>query len=257
MTARKHLKLGNLVTGAGHTWWEWRHPQSDPGGSTNFQFYKKRAQTLERGKFDFAFIADSVSINERSSPHYLNRFEPLTILSALAAVTEQQRGGRAERRRAFSHGPCDIGLPGHVRADPDCLAAGCPDRGNRRLDRFRITRQSRHGHGTSFRRQHLAGPPADPHGTARDQGSLAANSKLHAILLVVGVPGPPARSPAEKSKAPGAPQSRSERDFEAPETLILRHVQRLLHPADHAVIANQHGDLDQFLWRPAVADLLP
>ena len=88
MTARKHLKLGNLVTGAGHTWWEWRHPKSDPGGSTNFKFYKKRAQTLERGKFDFAFIADSVSINERSSPHYLNRFEPLTILSALAAVTE-------------------------------------------------------------------------------------------------------------------------------------------------------------------------
>ena len=33
-------------------------------------------------------MADSVSINARSSPHYLNRFEPLTILSALAAVTD-------------------------------------------------------------------------------------------------------------------------------------------------------------------------
>ena len=33
-------------------------------------------------------MADSVHINERSSPHYLNRFEPLTILSALAVVTK-------------------------------------------------------------------------------------------------------------------------------------------------------------------------
>ncbi len=88
MSARKHLKLGNMITGAGHTWSEWRHPQAQPGASTNFKFYSKRAQILERGKFDFAFIADSVSINEKSSPHYLNRFEPLTILSALAAVTE-------------------------------------------------------------------------------------------------------------------------------------------------------------------------
>ena len=32
---------------------------------------------------------DSLSITEKSSPHYLNRFEPITILSALAAVTER------------------------------------------------------------------------------------------------------------------------------------------------------------------------
>lgn len=33
------------------------------------------------------FIADGAYINEKSIPHFLNRFEPLTILSALAAVT--------------------------------------------------------------------------------------------------------------------------------------------------------------------------
>ncbi|MGP1666960.1 MAG: NtaA/DmoA family FMN-dependent monooxygenase, partial [Rhodanobacter sp.] len=33
------------------------------------------------------FIADSLHIHAKSSPHYLNRFEPLTILSALAALT--------------------------------------------------------------------------------------------------------------------------------------------------------------------------
>ena len=33
------------------------------------------------------FIADALYITEKSNPHYLNRLEPLTILSALAAVT--------------------------------------------------------------------------------------------------------------------------------------------------------------------------
>ena len=36
---------------------------------------------------DFIFIADSVSINQNSSPHYLNRFEPMTILSGIAGNT--------------------------------------------------------------------------------------------------------------------------------------------------------------------------
>jgi FMN-dependent oxidoreductase (nitrilotriacetate monooxygenase family) len=58
-----------------------------PGGSTNFPLYRARAELAEQGKLDFVFIADSLFITERSSPHYLNRFEPLTLLSALAAVT--------------------------------------------------------------------------------------------------------------------------------------------------------------------------
>jgi FMN-dependent oxidoreductase (nitrilotriacetate monooxygenase family) len=57
------------------------------GASTSFAFYSRQAQLAERGKFDFLFVADSLSINEKSSPHYLNRFEPISILSGLAAVT--------------------------------------------------------------------------------------------------------------------------------------------------------------------------
>lgn len=88
MTQARQLKLGFMIEGAGRTWTDWRHPDADPGGSTNFAYYRKQAQLAERGKFDFLFIADSLSINAKSSPHYLNRFEPLTILSALAAVTD-------------------------------------------------------------------------------------------------------------------------------------------------------------------------
>ena len=87
MTTARQLKLGFMIEGAGRTWTDWRHPDAQPGGSTDFGYYRDAAETAERGKFDFVFIADSLSINERSSPHYLNRFEPITILSALAAVT--------------------------------------------------------------------------------------------------------------------------------------------------------------------------
>lgn len=85
--AQRQLKLGFILHGVGPGWGDWRHPDAQPNASTNFQFYKRQAQIVEAGKFDFLFVADSVYITEKSSPHYLNRFEPLTILSALAGAT--------------------------------------------------------------------------------------------------------------------------------------------------------------------------
>ncbi|WP_338495640.1 LLM class flavin-dependent oxidoreductase [Pseudomonas sp. WP18] len=87
MSKQRQLKFGAIVHGVGHGWGEWRHPQAQPDASTSFGFYKQQTQLAEGAKFDFVFIADSLHIHEKSSPHYLNRFEPLTILSALAAVT--------------------------------------------------------------------------------------------------------------------------------------------------------------------------
>lgn len=84
----RQIRLGAMIHGVGHGWGEWRHPDALADASVNFGFYKQQAQLAEAAKFDFAFIADSLHIHARSSPHYLNRFEPLTILSALAAVTE-------------------------------------------------------------------------------------------------------------------------------------------------------------------------
>ena len=88
MSDKRTLKLGFILHGVGRTWTDWQHPDRDPGASTSLSFYKQQALTAERGKFDFLFVADSLSITEKSSPHYLNRFEPITILSALAAVTD-------------------------------------------------------------------------------------------------------------------------------------------------------------------------
>ncbi|WP_053213995.1 LLM class flavin-dependent oxidoreductase [Pseudomonas sp. Q12-87] len=87
MSKQRQLKLGAMVHGVGHGWGEWRHPQALPNASTHFGFYKQQTQLAEGAKFDFVFIADSLHIHEKSSPHYLNRFEPLTVLSALAVVT--------------------------------------------------------------------------------------------------------------------------------------------------------------------------
>ena len=87
MTHKRQLKLGAMIHGVGHGWGEWRHPKALPNASTSLAFYQQQARLAEDAKLDFAFIADSLHIHEKSSPHYLNRFEPLTILSALAATT--------------------------------------------------------------------------------------------------------------------------------------------------------------------------
>jgi len=87
--ARKKLKFGALIHGVGGNVSAWRHPEVPTDASVNFDFYKSQARKAEEGKFDLVFIADGLYINEKSIPHFLNRFEPLTILSALAAVTSK------------------------------------------------------------------------------------------------------------------------------------------------------------------------
>jgi FMN-dependent oxidoreductase (nitrilotriacetate monooxygenase family) len=83
-----HIKLGFILHGVGPGWGDWRHPDAQTDASTNIGFYRRQAQTAEAGGFDFLFVADSVFITATSSPHYLNRFEPLTALSALAGATD-------------------------------------------------------------------------------------------------------------------------------------------------------------------------
>ncbi|MFC0330458.1 LLM class flavin-dependent oxidoreductase [Paenibacillus sepulcri] len=87
MANRKQIKFGALIHGVGGNVSVWRHPEVPVDASVNFEFYKQQAQTAEAGKFDLVFIADGLYINEKSIPHFLNRFEPITILSALAAAT--------------------------------------------------------------------------------------------------------------------------------------------------------------------------
>jgi FMN-dependent oxidoreductase (nitrilotriacetate monooxygenase family) len=89
MSTQKKLKFGAIIHGVGGNIAGWRHPDIQADASVSLDFYTNQAQKAEEGKFDLVFIADGLHINEKSIPHFLNRFEPLTILSALAAVTSK------------------------------------------------------------------------------------------------------------------------------------------------------------------------
>ena len=85
--AQKHVTFGIMLQGPGGHMNAWKHPSVPADASTNLNFFVKTARKAEEAGIAFAFVADGLYINEQSIPHFLNRFEPLTILSALAAFT--------------------------------------------------------------------------------------------------------------------------------------------------------------------------
>jgi FMN-dependent oxidoreductase (nitrilotriacetate monooxygenase family) len=89
MPAKRQLRLGTTIHGAGATKYGWRQPGVPPDASISLAHYTGVAQKAEAAKLDFVFIVDSPYITADSAPHFLNRFEPLTVLSALATVTSR------------------------------------------------------------------------------------------------------------------------------------------------------------------------
>jgi FMN-dependent oxidoreductase (nitrilotriacetate monooxygenase family) len=78
-----------MLHGAGGHMNAWRHPSVPADASVNLQHYIRTTQLADANGIAFAFVADGLYINEKSIPHFLNRFEPISILSALAAVTHK------------------------------------------------------------------------------------------------------------------------------------------------------------------------
>ncbi|MBX4378328.1 LLM class flavin-dependent oxidoreductase, partial [Mycobacterium tuberculosis] len=78
-----------IIQGASGNMSAWRHPDAVADASINVTFVRELARQAEAAKFDLLFVADGLHINAKSIPHFLNRFEPLTLLSALSAVTER------------------------------------------------------------------------------------------------------------------------------------------------------------------------
>ncbi|QBJ80462.1 LLM class flavin-dependent oxidoreductase [Aquitalea sp. USM4] len=85
----KPITFGIMLHGAGGHMHAWKHPSGPADASVNLQFYIDTVQKAEANGFAFAFVADGLYINEKSIPHFLNRFEPISILSALASVTRK------------------------------------------------------------------------------------------------------------------------------------------------------------------------
>jgi len=84
-----HIKFGVMLQGAGSHMNAWKHPGGPADASVNLDFLVRSAKKAEDNGIAFAFVADGLYINEKSIPHFLNRFEPISILSALAAVTSK------------------------------------------------------------------------------------------------------------------------------------------------------------------------
>ncbi len=89
--APRQLKLGAFLMATGHHVAAWRHPQVPANAGLDFKHYKHLAQVAERARFDALFVADSVAAATGDIASRMARsdhFEPLTLLSALSAVTE-------------------------------------------------------------------------------------------------------------------------------------------------------------------------
>jgi alkanesulfonate monooxygenase len=89
------LRLGAFFNPTGHHVASWRHERAQADAGINFKHYVEIAQTAERGKFDMIFLADNVCVREAKmealsrSAQYIANFEPITLISALAGVTNR------------------------------------------------------------------------------------------------------------------------------------------------------------------------
>lgn len=83
---KREMKLGMFFAPGGHHMAAWRHPDAYPAGF-DFGSYVKAARTAERGCFDMVFVADVYSLSPNRDRVDAFRFEPITLLSALAAST--------------------------------------------------------------------------------------------------------------------------------------------------------------------------
>jgi N-acetyl-S-(2-succino)cysteine monooxygenase len=87
MRNQRQLRLGTFLAGTGGNMASWRHPHAVPDATINLDYYKTLTSKAEAAKLDFVFFGDGLYISEKSHPNFLNRFEPLTLLAALAMVT--------------------------------------------------------------------------------------------------------------------------------------------------------------------------
>ena len=90
----RQLKLGAFLMAPGHHVAAWRHPDAQADLGADFEAYARIAQAAEAAKFDLVFLDDTLAVKDTSpeTGRFSARsafFEPITLLSGLAAVTER------------------------------------------------------------------------------------------------------------------------------------------------------------------------
>ncbi len=75
--------------GVGHHEAAWRHPRTDARRIREVTHFQELARIAERGKLDSVFFADGLAVGPRIAHNTQAVFEPITLLSAMAVVTER------------------------------------------------------------------------------------------------------------------------------------------------------------------------
>ncbi len=89
MTRTLHLAVAAYGVGGPGQHGLWKDPRVPKNASIDIQYYIRQAQIAEQALFDAYFIVDSQFITADYPSHYLNRLEPLTLLSAVATHTSR------------------------------------------------------------------------------------------------------------------------------------------------------------------------
>ncbi len=84
---RRTMRLGVFVQTPGHHVAGWRHPDAETGGWPNLKLMQHIAATAEAACFDMFFLGDGFATGYGEHPSTIGKFEPLTLLSALAMTT--------------------------------------------------------------------------------------------------------------------------------------------------------------------------
>ncbi|NOG69721.1 LLM class flavin-dependent oxidoreductase [Roseicella sp. DB1501] len=90
----KQLHLGAFMRPISIHTGAWRYPGAWPDANFNLNAYVRLIRKLEEGRFDAFFMADHMAVlnmppEALRRSHTITSFEPLTLLSALAMVTER------------------------------------------------------------------------------------------------------------------------------------------------------------------------
>ena len=84
---KKQLHLNAFLMEAGHHEASWRLPDTDAGAALDVQHYVRLAQLAEAARFDSIFLADGSVAMGTGEFRASGQFEPLTVLTAVAAAT--------------------------------------------------------------------------------------------------------------------------------------------------------------------------
>ncbi|MGW5387427.1 LLM class flavin-dependent oxidoreductase [Nocardia sp. NPDC003963] len=84
-----HLHLNAFLMGVGHHEAAWRHPRTEARDVLRVGHFQELARIAERGRLDSVFFADGLAVGPRIERNTQAVFEPLTLLSAMAVVTER------------------------------------------------------------------------------------------------------------------------------------------------------------------------